>query len=153
MLATTQTVDPVFARDVREPDVAPTSHALFVVPTGHGDSFKASVRGHTLELADPKDHRLAPTPDDLLVASFASDLAWSARRALRVRGLPDDVSVSATWRATESMPGPADVDLKITVSRLTEAVREALAAAFASSLAARSLAVPVVHISYEGVNP
>jgi len=152
MHATAQTDDPVYARDVLDPAAAQTSHALFVVPTGHGDSFKASIRGHILELADPEDHRLAPTPDDLLVASFASDLAWRARRVLRARGLSDDVSVSAKWRATEGMRGPADVDLKITVSRLTEAVGEALAGAFASSLAARSLAVPVVHVSYEGAN-
>ena len=43
---------------------------------------RASIRGHlaracrTLRLA----HRLAPTPDDLFIASIASDLAWSARR-------------------------------------------------------------------------
>jgi uncharacterized OsmC-like protein len=152
MQATAQMVDPVYAREARQPDAAPASHALFVVPSGHGDGFQASIRGHMLELADPADHRLAPSPDDLLVASIASDLAWSARRVLRAYGLPEDVSVSAKWRATEGLPGPADVDLKVTVSRLTEAVSEALAAAFASSLAARSLAEPVVHISYEGVN-
>jgi uncharacterized OsmC-like protein len=147
-----QVTDPVYAMDAREPDAAATSHALFVVPSGHGDGFKASIRGHMLELADPADRRLAPSPEDLLVASIASDLAWSARSVLGACGLPDDVSVSAKWRATEGLPGPADVDLTVTVSRLTEAVGEALAAAFAGSLAARSLAEPVVHISYEGVN-
>src|SRR5262249_1509324 len=78
---------------------APSSdegHALFVGPRGRGDGFRASVRGHMLELADPGDaDGLAPTPDDLFVASIASELAWSARRFLRTRGLPDDVSVSA----------------------------------------------------------
>jgi hypothetical protein len=148
-----QVTNPVYATDAREPDAAATSHALFVVPSGHGDGFHASIRGHMLELADPADHRLAPSPDDLLVASIASDLAWSARTSLRAHGLPVDVSVSAKWRRTEGLLGPAAVDLKVTVSRLTEAVGEALDAAFASSLAARSLGEPVVHISYEGVNP
>jgi hypothetical protein len=142
-----QTLDRVDVADDFEPDAPPTSRALFIVPSRHGDGFKASVRGHLLEVADPEDHRLAPTPDDLLIGSFASDLAWCARRVLRARGLSDDVSISAKWRPTEDMPGPADVDLKLTVSRLSEAVGEALAAAFAKSLAARSLAVPVVHIS------
>ena len=66
-------------------DAASTSHALFIIPTRRGDGFNASIHGHMLELADPTDPRLAPSPDDLVVASFASDLAWSARRFLRAR--------------------------------------------------------------------
>jgi uncharacterized OsmC-like protein len=147
-----QVIDPLYATEVREVDAVPTGHALFIVPTRHGDGFKASIHGHMLELADPADHRLAPSPEDLLVASIASDLAWSAREVLRAYRLPDDVSVSAKWRTTEGLPSPADIDLTVKVSRRAEAVSTALAAAFASSLAARSLAEPVVHISYEGVN-
>src|SRR5687768_924755 len=82
---------------------AATSHALFIIPTRWGGGFTASIHGHLLELADPADHRLAPSPDDLLIASVASDLAWSARRFLRAQGLPDGVSVSARWRTTEGL--------------------------------------------------
>ena len=135
-----------------ESDAAPSSHALFIIPTRWGDSFTASIRGHMLELADPADHRLAPSPDDFLIASIASDLAWSARSFLRASGLPDDVSVSATWRTIEGLPTLADITLTVTVSRRAEVLSGALAAVFANSLAARSLAEPVVHISLEGAD-
>jgi uncharacterized OsmC-like protein len=103
-----------------------------------------------LELADPTDHRLAPSPDDLLIASVASDLAWSARRFLRAHRLPDDVSVSARWQTTEGVPSLADITLTVTVSTPAKAVSEALAASFENSLAARTRAEPVIHISLEG---
>jgi DsbC/DsbD-like thiol-disulfide interchange protein len=135
-----------------ESDAAPASHALFVIPTRRGDSFTASIRGHMLELADPTDHRLAPSPDDLLIASIASDLAWSARRFLRGRRLPDDVSVSARWQTAEGLPSLADITLTVTVSTRAKAVSGALAAACANSLGARFLAEPIVHISLEGGN-
>jgi hypothetical protein len=61
---------------------APTSNALCIIPNRWADGFEASIHGHMLELADPMD-RLAPSPDDLLIASIASDLAWSARTFLR----------------------------------------------------------------------
>jgi hypothetical protein len=134
------------------PVAASTSRELFVIPTRRGDGFNASVNGHVLELADPTDHRRAPSPDDLLVASIASDLAWSARKFLRVYGLPDDVSVSAQWLTTEGLARPAEIDLTVRVSRRAEAVSPALTAAFESVLVARSLAGPGVHISYEGAN-
>jgi hypothetical protein len=149
---TDQALDPVHNTDNCESDAAPTSHALFVIPTRRGDGFRASIHGHMLELADPTDHRLAPAPDDLLIVSIASDLAWSARRSLRAYGLPDDVSVSAKWRTPEDLPSVADINRTVTVSSCAEAVSAALAAAFENSLAARSLAEPVVHISLEGVN-
>ncbi len=138
--------------DNHESDVARASHALFIIPTRWGDGFTASIHGHMLELADPTDHRLAPSPDDLLIASIASDLAWSARRFLRAHALPDDVSVSARWQTTEGPPSLADITLTVTVSARATAVSGALAAAFANSLAARSVAEPVVHISLEGGN-
>jgi hypothetical protein len=156
--STTRRLEPIKDRPRRsvqtpddcEFDAAPSSHALFIIPT-RGDSFKASIHGHMLELADPADHRLAPSRDDLLIASIASDLAWSARRFLRARGLPDDVSVTR-WQTTEGLPSLADITLTVTVSTRAKAVSGALAAAFANSLAARPLAEPVVHISLEGVN-
>jgi putative redox protein len=141
--------------DNGDSDAEPTSsHALFVIPRGRGDGFRASIRGHILDLADPgSGHVLAPTPDDLFIASIAAELAWSARRFLQAYGLPDDVSVSAEWRTPEDLPSLADISLTVTVSRRAEAVGgAALAAAFQTSLAARSLAEPVVHISFEGVN-
>jgi uncharacterized OsmC-like protein len=133
--------------------VAGSSHGLFVIPRGRGDGFQATIRGHILELADPNSsHALAPTPDDLFIASIASDLAWSARSLLRAHGLPDDVSVSAYWRTTDGAPSLADIDVTVTVSSCADAVCAVLAAAFADSLAARSQAEPVVHISLEGAN-
>jgi uncharacterized OsmC-like protein len=124
--------------------------ALFVIPRGRGDGLRASIRGHILDLADASSgHALAPTPDDLFVVSIASECARSARRFLRASGLPDHVSVAATWRTSEELPSLADIDLTVTVSRRAEAVSSTLADAFAHSLAAHSLAQPVVHISLE----
>ena len=56
------------------------------------------------------------------------------------------------WRAHEDQPSLADINLTVTVSQDAEAVTATLAAAFANDLAARSLAEPVVQISFEGVN-
>ena len=131
-------------------DVAPaTSQALFIIPTRRGGGFRAGINGHMLELADPTDHRLAPSPDDLLVASIAADLAWSARSFLRAQRLPDYVSVSAKWQTRGDLPSLADINLTVTVRRPAETVSAALAAALDNSLAARSLARPVVHISLD----
>jgi putative redox protein len=130
-----------------------SGHALFVSPRGRGDGFRASIRGHILDLPDPSSgHALAPTPNDLFVASIASELAWSARGLLRAQGLPDDVSISARWRTPEDRPGVADIHLTVTLPSRAEAASAALAAAFESSLVARPVAEPVVHISLEGVN-
>ncbi len=135
-------------------DVVPTSRDdLFVIPRGQGDGFQASIRGHILDLADPgSGHALAPTPDDLFIVSIASELAWSARSLLRAHGLPESVSVFATWRKDEHLPGLADIKMTVTVSRRGQAARAALDATFASRLAARSLSESVVNISFEGVN-
>jgi uncharacterized OsmC-like protein len=142
----------VTAKDRPEvPDAVPTSNnGLFVIPRGRGDGFQATIRGHILDLADPGSGRpLAPTPDDLFIVSIASELAWSARRWLRASGLPDDVSVSARWRTPEDPPRLADINMTVTVSRRAEAFNAALAAVLANSLAPRSRAEPVVHISWE----
>src|SRR5437016_5087632 len=152
MQGTDQALDPVLNTDNCESDAAPRSHALFIIPTRRGDGFNASIHGHMLKLADPTDHRLAPSPDDLVVAAIASDLAWSARRFLRAYGLPDDVSVSATWRTDEDLMALVDINMTVTVSRPAEAVSGALATVFENSLAARPLGEPAVHISFEGVN-
>jgi uncharacterized OsmC-like protein len=131
-------------------DVAPaTSHALFIIPTRQAGGFRAGINGHMLELADPTDHRLAPSPDDLLIASIASGLAWSARRFLRAYGLPDCVSVSAKWQTHGDLPNLADINLTVAVPRAAETVRAQLATALDNSLEERSLARPVVHITLE----
>jgi uncharacterized OsmC-like protein len=118
---------------------------LFVVTNGRRDGFHATMRsGQLLELADPDScHALAPTPDELLVGSIASDSAWSARRLLRARRLPDDVSVSAAWRTHEDPPRLADVDVTVTVSNSAEAVSAMLVAAVENSFAARSVNAPL----------
>jgi putative redox protein len=126
--------------------------ALFVLPSRRGDGFRASIRGHLLELADPSPgHGLAPTPDDLLIASIASDLAWAARRLLRAQGLPDDVSVSAEWRTLENSPKVGDVSVTVTVSETLEAMSDALIASLMERVAARSLDEPVcLHLRCHG---
>jgi hypothetical protein len=109
------------------------------VTPGREGGFRATIRGHVLDLAEPTpEHRLAPTPDDLFIASLASDLAWSTRQFLRSCGLPDDVTVSAEWQRLESPPSVADVSLTVTVSETTAALREALEDALAERIGARS---------------
>jgi putative redox protein len=118
--------------------------ALFVLPSRRGDGFRVSVRGHLLELADPNSrHGLAPTPDDLLIASIASDLAWCARRFLRAQGLPDDASISAEWRTLENPPRPADICVTVSVHETVKSVTAALLAALAERVAARSVNEPL----------
>ena len=132
------------------PSVGLESQTLFVVPHGEGNGFRASVRGHVLELIDPDSYALAPTTDDLFVVSIAAALAWSARSFLRAKGLPDYVSVSAERRMQEDPPDPWDISVTVTVSQDAEAEAESLATAFEQSLAARLKADPVVHLSFEG---
>ena len=122
---------------------------LFVLPRGRGNGFRASVRGHVLDLIDPGSYALAPTTDDLFIVSIAAAVAWSAERFLRAHDLPDYVSVSATWRPYDDPPGPFDIELTVTVSKSADAVSQALAAALEKSLASRSLDKPVVRISLE----
>ena len=132
-------VSPQPSRAVPEPNAAPSRDALFVIPE-HGGGLRASIRGHLLELAEPSAvHRLAPTPDDLFIASIASDLAWSARHFLHARGLPDDVSVSAEWRGVEHPPSVADVSMTVTVSETAKALSDELEHTLAERVATRSL--------------
>jgi hypothetical protein len=146
-------VSPHSSRTVPERTAASVSRdALFVIP-GRGGGLRASIRGHLLELAEPSPmYRLAPTPDDLFIASIASDLAWSARHFLRAHGLPDDVSVSAEWRRLWDPPSLADVGMTVTVPETAEALRDALDDALAQRVAARSLDEPPrLHLRYVGV--
>jgi putative redox protein len=118
--------------------------ALFVLPSRWGDGFRVSIRGHLLELADPSPgHGLAPTPDDLLIASIASDLAWAARRFLRAHGVHEDVSVAAAWRTPESPSRLADIRVTVSVPDSAETESDALMAALEERVAARSLDEPL----------
>jgi uncharacterized OsmC-like protein len=138
------------AREGERRAAAITSNGLFIVPHGRGDGFHASIRGHILELADPNSgHALAPTPDDLFMTSIASGLAWCARSFLRAHGMPDEVSVSATWRKRESLPRLADINLTVTAPKSAERLGAELSAAFADTLAART-SDKAIHISFEG---
>jgi uncharacterized OsmC-like protein len=127
-----------------------TRNSLFVIPRRRENGFRASIRGQILDLADPSSgHALAPTPADLFVASIASELAWSARTLLRARGLPDDVSVSATWQTARDQPAPPDIALTVTVSRRAAAICAELAVACDNSLTAATLGEGCVHVSVE----
>jgi uncharacterized OsmC-like protein len=150
-LAGAAAVSPHSSRALREPNGIASRDGLFVTPE-RGGGLRASIRGHLLELAEPSPvHQLAPTPDDLFIASIASDLAWSARHLLRVHGLPDDVSVSAEWRRVENPPGLADVSMTVTVSETAEALSDALEHALAERVAARSLDEPTrLHLRCAG---
>ena len=112
-----------------------SSRTLFVLPRGEGNGFRASVRGHILDLIDPGSYALAPTTDDLFIVSIAASLAWAARSFLRAHGLPDYVSVSAEWSTRDDPSSPTDINLTVTVSKGAEAEGAALAAAFENSLA------------------
>ena len=126
-----------------------TSRSLFIAPTRR-DGFTASIRGRVLELEDPTDHRLAPTPDDLVILSIASDLAWSARRLLRGQGLSGDVNVTATWRTVDDPPRLADISLTVTVPPILEGISAAILAALEERAAVRSLDDPPhIHLSSE----
>jgi hypothetical protein len=116
--------------DQRIEETAPSCSGLplFVLPCRGGDGFRASIGGHVLELADPgSGHGLAPTPDDLRIASIASDFAWFARHFLRDRGFDDYVSVTA-WRWSGS-PDVDGVDIVLTVIKGSVPIRAMLTTA------------------------
>ena len=123
---------------IQEAAPSPAGFPLFVIPSSHRDGFRASIRGHLLELADPSSGReVAPTPDDLRIASIASDFAWFARRFLRDRGLDDYVSVTARQCGTEGSSHLDGVDLAVTVSQQDAATRATLATALERELAGK----------------
>jgi organic hydroperoxide reductase OsmC/OhrA len=123
---------------------------LFVIPCAQRDGFEASIRGHLLDLVSPRcGNELAPTPDDLLVASHASELAWSAREFLRTRGLPDSVSVTAAWHMPANGGSTAQLHLTVTVAGRAADSHLALGAHLEDRLAARAVAEQVVHLAFE----
>jgi hypothetical protein len=125
--------------------ISASRQTLFVISNERGDGFHGSVRGHLLELADPTDPVLAPTPDDLLVASIASDIAWFARRFLRTYEFDDYLSVSGRWTLGRP-PELGKLDLTVAVPQSALSMRETLAAALESRLAARRFSPPQLHV-------
>jgi hypothetical protein len=128
---------------------AAADHSLFITPRGEGNGFQARVRGHVLDLIDPASYALSPTTDDLFIVSLAGALAWSARSFLRAQGLPEYVSVSASWQTHDDPPALADIALTVTVSREAAAIQKELTSALETTLASRSRAQPVVRVSLE----
>jgi hypothetical protein len=125
--------------------VSTSGYALFVIPTKRGEGFRASIRGYLLELADPDSgHGLAPTPEDLLTAAVAADVAWFARRFLHERGLDGYVSVTA--RTSERLPGPGALDVTVDVSDPAGSLRATLADALKRRVAARSSLPPELRV-------
>jgi hypothetical protein len=142
-LSTLNTITGLEGSATVSPQPALASREALFVTRGQGGGLRASIRGHEIELAEPNPvHRLAPTPDDLFIASIASDLAWSACHFLRAHGLADKVSVSAEWHRMESPPRLADVSVTVTVPETSEALSKALEATLAERIAARSLDEP-----------
>jgi uncharacterized OsmC-like protein len=130
--------------DPARPAPSASRQALFVTPSGRGDGFRASIRGHLLELADPSSgDALAPTPGDLFIVSIAADFAWSARRFLRAQGLPDDLSVSARWRTLENPSSLGDIHVTVTVPRAAGAMSDPLIDVLDERVAALSLDEPL----------
>ena len=126
-----------------------SSQTLFIVPRGEGDGFRASVRGHVLDLIDPSSYALAPTTDDLFTVSIAAAMAWTARSFLHDHGLPEYVSVCAERRTGPDPASPWDISMTITVSERAESEGAAIAAACEKTLAARLAAVPAIRVSFE----
>jgi hypothetical protein len=137
---------------MREPQSALASRQVLFVTPGRADGLRATIRGHVIELAEPNPaHPLAPTPDDLFVASIASDLAWSACHFLRAHGLAGDVSVTAEWHRLESPPRLAEVSVTVTVPETAEAQSGALEGILGERIAARSLDDPTqLHLRCSG---
>jgi len=126
-------------------------HSLYVVPRGLSNGFRCTIGGHILDLADPGSGcSLAPTPNDLFVASLASEVAWSTRAFLRAHDLPVDVSVAASWSTHDDKAGPCEIGLTVTVSRRAEPASAELGRLLENGLGARLIDQPRVHISVEG---
>jgi hypothetical protein len=141
----TQTAMPTpehYGPDAHLPAEGP--HELFIVPARSGTHFQANIGGRMLDLADPgSTDWVAPTPDDLFVASIASDFAWLARRFLISRGLDDYVSVSAAWRAHNGQPPLEQLEMTVIVSNGAEEACSPLVAVLQDRFAARSQSIPL----------
>ena len=130
--------------------VAPEDHTLFILPARRGDGLLASIRGRVIVLADPADDPFAPTADELLILSIASELAWSARRFLSAQGQASDVSLTVTWQTVAEPPRLANVSLTLTAPPIVETLRSALQSVLEERAAARSPGNPPrVHLFCE----
>jgi hypothetical protein len=133
------------------PAIPPEDHALFILPARRGDGLLASVRGRVIVLADPAADPFAPTADELLILSIASELAWSARRFLTAQGQATDVSLAVTWQTVEDPPRVADISVTVTAPPIADALRAALQSELEKRAAVRSPRDPLrVHLSCQG---
>ena len=89
-------------------------------------------------LADPADDPFAPTADELLILSIASELAWSTRRFLRAEGQATDVSLTVPWQTVENPPTLEDISVTVTAPPIVDTLRAALQSALEERAAARS---------------
>lgn len=139
---------------VSEPATAPSegrqpeAQRLYVTAHRQRDGFHASIRGHILELADPASP-LAPTPDDLVVVSAASRLAWAAQRFARAHDIRDDVSVSARWRLDPGERNHGAFELTVTVSQDALPLAAALTEDLRAALDENQFRRPTVHLSFQ----
>ena len=93
---------------------------LLTVRYVNGESYAVTVRGHSLIVDQPETdggHDAAATPTELLVASFASCVAFYAGRYLLRHGLDrTGLTVSAEFAMASSRPARVgDVRLRISV--------------------------------------
>jgi uncharacterized OsmC-like protein len=129
--------------------------ALFVLPDPRSGGFQASIRGHQLPLADPDSrHELAPTPNDLLITSIASALAWTARRFLRGHELDEYVSVTAHSRTQQESSYLCELTLVVSVSEACALEVDALTTALERELDARAHGMQLnVHVHVDELRP
>jgi hypothetical protein len=96
---------------------------LFVGPHLHLGGLHASIRGHEIELSDPRlGHALAPTPDDLLVASLAAHIAWVAQARV-ASGAGGTVELAARCRSDREAGSPVGVEIRVIVRGVAESDR------------------------------
>jgi hypothetical protein len=95
---------------------------LFVGPHLHLGGLHASLRGHEIELSDPRlGHALAPT-HDLLVASLAAHIA-SVAQARVDSGAGGTVELAARWRSDREAGSPVGVEIRVIVRGVAESDR------------------------------
>ena len=122
----------------REARDAAAPHSFYILPSGRADGFRANIRGHLLDLADPMSSRFfAPTPDDLFVVAVAADFAWFARSYLRDCGVDDYVAVSAGWDTRDSPMPSESLSVTVTVALAAAELEETLTAELRARVASR----------------
>ena len=81
-----------------------------------GDRFTIEVRGHSFTVDQPVADggtNLGPSPTEVFVASLAGCVGFYGRRFLARHGLPDDVTVDATWSMATSPSRVGSIRLSV----------------------------------------